>query len=64
MDDAPVLLCAARFLITALLQKGDEFRINFEGLGTFFRHICCFPHHFCELGMNFVANVSNPSVGP
>jgi hypothetical protein len=36
MDDAPVLLCAARFLITALLQKGDEFRMNFEGLGTFF----------------------------
>jgi hypothetical protein len=36
----------------ALLPKGDEFPMNFEGLASFFRHIYCFAQHFCELGAN------------
>ena len=60
---ATVLHCFPRCLMPALLPKGDEFRMNFEGLGTLFRQIYCFPQHFLELGVNFVANASNPSVG-
>jgi hypothetical protein len=41
-------------LMIALLPKGDEFAMNFEGLDTTFRHIRCFPQHFCEFGVNFV----------
>jgi hypothetical protein len=41
-------------LMPALLPKSDEFAMNFEGLDTFFRHMRCFPQHFCELGVNFV----------
>jgi hypothetical protein len=52
-----------RSLMTALLPKGDEFRMISGGLGTVIRDICCFTQHLCELGVNFVANASNPSVG-
>jgi hypothetical protein len=62
MDDAPRV--ALRYaLMPALLPVGDEFRMNFEALGTFFRHISCFAQHFCELGVKFVENVANSLVG-
>ena len=48
-DDVPVWLCDSR--MHALLPKGDESAMNFEGLGTFFRHIYCFPLHVFELGV-------------
>ena len=32
--------------VSLLLPTPDEFPMNFEGLGVFFRHICNFPRHF------------------
>ncbi len=46
-------ICGTRFLMLALLPKGDEFRMNFEGLGVVFRHICYVPQHFFEWGVSF-----------
>ena len=49
-----LVLCVTQPLTLSLLPRGDEFRMNSEGLGTSFRHIYCFPQHFSELGVNFV----------
>jgi hypothetical protein len=47
--------------MTALLPKGDEFRMIFEGLDVLLRNICCFAQHFSELGVNFIENVAHSS---
>ena len=54
VDESSVSLCVTLSLMPALLPKSDEFAMNFEGLDTFFRHMRCFPQHFCELGVNLV----------
>jgi hypothetical protein len=52
VDDALPCCFAPRSVsvMPALLARGDESAMYFEGLGSFFRHICSFPQHFFELG--------------
>ena len=61
VDESSVSLCVTLSLMPALLPKSDEFAMSFEGLDTFFRHIRCFPQHFCELGVNFVEKRGSPA---
>jgi hypothetical protein len=52
------------FLTPSLLPRGDEFRMNSEGLDVFFRHIYCFPQHSFELGVNFAEKGRPGQWGP
>ena len=59
VDDALPCCFASRSLMPTLLPVGDEFRMNFEGLGVpFSTCFCCFPQLFSELGANFAENVA------
>ena len=45
-DEAPVWLCVSR--MPALLARGDESAMNFEGLGVPLRDIHCISQHFAS----------------
>jgi hypothetical protein len=52
----PCCFALRALFMPALLGKGDESAMNFEGLGGPFRDIYCFPKHFCALGANVAEN--------
>jgi hypothetical protein len=46
----PHVALAHAYLMPALLPEGDEFPMNFEGLGVSFRDIYRFPQQFLSWG--------------